>query len=86
MQESSRYKTTTRKASCIILVRIRLLFQATNKCNMFDRIILYDANGNGNGITRQAFQFIDSLVNQALEAIESCSCEEGCPECKLCLF
>ncbi|KAI0459467.1 hypothetical protein F5B21DRAFT_499645 [Xylaria acuta] len=47
------------------------------------RLTFYDAKGgaNGSGISTKAFEFIDMLLIQALERIQHCHCESGCPEC-----
>ncbi|KAK4165220.1 hypothetical protein QBC43DRAFT_378211 [Cladorrhinum sp. PSN259] len=50
------------------------------------RLTFYDSKGgkNGSGINTKAFEFVDSLLAQALERIERCKCVgkvEGCPEC-----
>lgn len=47
------------------------------------RLIIYDAPGTGGGVCAKAFDHISKLLDLALEAIVSCSCEEGCPLCKL---
>ncbi|KAI3342843.1 hypothetical protein F4824DRAFT_121722 [Ustulina deusta] len=47
------------------------------------RLTFYDAKGgaNGSGISTKAFEFIDILLVQALERVQHCHCESGCPEC-----
>lgn len=47
------------------------------------RLTFYDAKGGagGSGISTKAFEFIDSLLVQALDRVEHCHCEQGCPEC-----
>ncbi|KAI2635414.1 hypothetical protein GGS21DRAFT_81115 [Xylaria nigripes] len=47
------------------------------------RLTFYDAKGgaNGSGISTKAFEFIDLLLVQALERVQHCHCESGCPEC-----
>ncbi|KAI2614122.1 P-loop containing nucleoside triphosphate hydrolase protein, partial [Hypoxylon fragiforme] len=47
------------------------------------RLTFYDAKGgaNGSGISTKAFEFIDVLLVQALERVQHCHCETGCPEC-----
>ncbi|KAI0404783.1 hypothetical protein F4802DRAFT_565468 [Xylaria palmicola] len=47
------------------------------------RLTFYDAKGgaNGSGISTKAFEFIDVLLTQALERVQHCHCESGCPEC-----
>ncbi|KAI0447369.1 hypothetical protein F4803DRAFT_320679 [Xylaria telfairii] len=47
------------------------------------RLTFYDAKGgaSGSGISTKAFEFIDMLLVQALERVQHCHCESGCPEC-----
>ncbi|KAI1823645.1 hypothetical protein F4861DRAFT_549628 [Xylaria intraflava] len=47
------------------------------------RLTFYDAKGgaNGSGISTKAFEFVDLLLVQALERVQHCLCESGCPEC-----
>ncbi|KAI8957646.1 P-loop containing nucleoside triphosphate hydrolase protein [Daldinia sp. FL1419] len=47
------------------------------------RLTFYDAKGgaDGTGISTKAFEFIDMLLVQALERVEHCHCQTGCPEC-----
>lgn len=46
------------------------------------RLTLYDASGKSGGICVKAFDRVTELVNQALEVILECPCEDGCPSCK----
>ncbi|KAI1465903.1 P-loop containing nucleoside triphosphate hydrolase protein [Daldinia caldariorum] len=47
------------------------------------RLTFYDAKGgaNGAGISTKAFEFIELLLLQALERVQHCHCQTGCPEC-----
>ncbi|KAI0203981.1 hypothetical protein F4808DRAFT_394877 [Astrocystis sublimbata] len=47
------------------------------------RLTFYDAKGgvNGSGISNKAFEFVDMLLVQAVERVQHCHCELGCPEC-----
>jgi len=47
------------------------------------RLTFYDAvgRGGGAGISCKAFDFIDLLLQQAVERVDSCGCKDGCPEC-----
>ncbi|KAL2120492.1 hypothetical protein VTJ04DRAFT_4519 [Mycothermus thermophilus] len=47
------------------------------------RLTFYDAKGGagGSGINAKAFDFVDDLLRQALRRVESCACDNGCPEC-----
>lgn len=47
------------------------------------RLTFYDAKGgaSGSGISTKAFEFIDTLLKQACERLQSCQCLEGCLEC-----
>jgi DEAD/DEAH box helicase domain-containing protein len=51
------------------------------------RLTFYDAVGNGGaGLSRKAFDFIDLLLEQAVERVEQCLCASGCPECMILCF
>lgn len=47
------------------------------------RLTFYDTKGGagGSGLTTKAFEFIYSLLQQALKRIDNCHCLEGCVEC-----
>jgi len=47
------------------------------------RLTFYDAKGgaNGSGISTKAFEFIDTLLDQACHRLQACHCLEGCLEC-----
>ncbi|KAI1322235.1 hypothetical protein F5Y16DRAFT_386951 [Xylariaceae sp. FL0255] len=47
------------------------------------RLTFYDAKGgaNGSGISTKAFEFVENLLVQALDRVQGCYCEAGCPEC-----
>ena len=47
------------------------------------RLTFYDAKGGagGSGIAAKAFEFIDLLLEQAVERVGRCHCMEGCVEC-----
>lgn len=47
------------------------------------RLAFYDAKGGagGSGINTKAFEFIDTLLHQAVERVAACECQEGCVEC-----
>ena len=49
------------------------------------RLTFYDAVGRGcgAGISSKAFDFVDLLLQQAVERVDSCSCNDGCPECEI---
>jgi ATP-dependent helicase YprA (DUF1998 family) len=49
------------------------------------RLTFYDAvgRGGGAGISCKAFDFVDLLLQQAVERVDSCGCENGCPECTI---
>ena len=44
-------------------------------------IFIYDGVAGGAGLTRQAFDRAEDLLNLTLKAIETCPCESGCPSC-----
>lgn len=47
------------------------------------RLTFYDAKGgaSGSGISTKAFEFIDTLLAQACQRLQTCHCLEGCLEC-----
>ena len=47
------------------------------------RLTFYDAKGGagGSGIAAKAFEFVDSLLVQAVDRVGNCHCMEGCVEC-----
>jgi DEAD/DEAH box helicase domain-containing protein len=47
------------------------------------RLTFYDAKGgaSGSGISTKAFEFIDTLLEQACHRVQACHCLEGCLEC-----
>ncbi|CUA70624.1 hypothetical protein RSOLAG22IIIB_04218 [Rhizoctonia solani] len=45
------------------------------------RLIWYDASGDGSGVCAKAFDHISTLLWDAFDKVESCSCKEGCPSC-----
>ena len=50
---------------------------------MFEKPVIYIADNvpGGVGLAEGAFMLRQKLINAALEAIESCPCENGCPAC-----
>ncbi|KAF1976399.1 P-loop containing nucleoside triphosphate hydrolase protein [Bimuria novae-zelandiae CBS 107.79] len=47
------------------------------------RLTFYDAKGgaSGSGISTKAFEFVDTLLEQACQRVQACHCLEGCLEC-----
>lgn len=45
------------------------------------RVILYDNVPGGVGIAAAAFSIFPQLLQAALDLVESCECEDGCPQC-----
>ncbi|KAK6380654.1 ATP-dependent 3'-5' DNA helicase [Exophiala oligosperma] len=47
------------------------------------RLTFYDAKGGaaGSGIAAKAFEFIDMLLERAVQRVAACHCLEGCTEC-----
>ncbi|KIW99933.1 uncharacterized protein Z518_10861 [Rhinocladiella mackenziei CBS 650.93] len=47
------------------------------------RLTFYDAKGGaaGSGIAAKAFEFIDVLLERAVQRVSACHCLEGCTEC-----
>ena len=44
-------------------------------------VFIYDGMPGGAGLTRQAFERADELVEATLRTIADCPCELGCPSC-----
>jgi DEAD/DEAH box helicase domain-containing protein len=44
-------------------------------------VFIYDKYPGGLGFSLKAYDLIEEIMNAALELIESCSCERGCPSC-----
>jgi DEAD/DEAH box helicase domain-containing protein len=44
-------------------------------------LYLYDAVPGGVGLTERLFTLIDELVRACREAVDSCTCTDGCPAC-----
>ncbi len=44
-------------------------------------IFIYDGYQGGIGLTKEAFDKFDEVVKNGIDAISSCSCENGCPSC-----
>jgi DEAD/DEAH box helicase domain-containing protein len=44
-------------------------------------VFIYDGMPGGAGLTRQAFEQADELVETTLRTIDECPCELGCPSC-----
>ena len=45
------------------------------------RLIWYDSGSKSSGVTAKAFDSINKLLAQALDAIVACPCSQGCPSC-----
>ncbi|KAG8912308.1 hypothetical protein FRC01_005168 [Tulasnella sp. 417] len=45
------------------------------------RLIFYDGSGKCTGVSAKAFDHTSDLLLQALERLEACQCETGCPSC-----
>ncbi len=44
-------------------------------------IVVYDAAGGGIGLSRKLYDIHRELLTSALDLIEHCECDEGCPSC-----
>lgn len=44
-------------------------------------IVLFDRFSGGMGFAAAAFDLADEIVRRAGDGVESCGCEDGCPEC-----
>ncbi|MFA5412706.1 MAG: DEAD/DEAH box helicase [Candidatus Micrarchaeia archaeon] len=47
------------------------------------RMYVYDGVPDGNGITHIVYGKFESVTRMALDRLEKCSCEKGCPKCIL---
>ena len=47
------------------------------------RLTFYDAKGGagGSGLSTKAFEFVDLLLQRAVERVDACACPDGCVEC-----
>ncbi|KAJ2931416.1 hypothetical protein H1R20_g5708, partial [Candolleomyces eurysporus] len=45
------------------------------------RLIFYDSIGKGGGVSARAFDNVESTLEQALDVVSHCSCEDGCTKC-----
>ncbi|KAG8949918.1 hypothetical protein FRC04_008221 [Tulasnella sp. 424] len=45
------------------------------------RLVFYDGGGKCTGVSAKAFDHASDLLHQALERLEACQCEDGCPSC-----
>lgn len=44
-------------------------------------IFIYDGHEGGVGLARTAYDGLEELLEATLQAIEGCTCEDGCPSC-----
>jgi DEAD/DEAH box helicase domain-containing protein len=44
-------------------------------------VAIYDQVPAGIGLSEEVYQMHDSLMPRALELIQTCECEDGCPSC-----
>ena len=44
-------------------------------------VVLYDSIPAGIGFSEKLFEMHDELIARALELVEECACEDGCPSC-----
>jgi len=44
-------------------------------------VVLYDQVPAGIGFSRKLFEIHSEMLLRALELVESCECEDGCPSC-----
>ncbi|KAG9001135.1 hypothetical protein FRB90_011666 [Tulasnella sp. 427] len=45
------------------------------------RLVFYDGGGKCTGVSAKAFDHTSDLLHQALDRLEACQCETGCPSC-----
>jgi DEAD/DEAH box helicase domain-containing protein len=60
---------------------ISVIYQV--KAPITDRptLFMYDSYPGGVGLSEKAYEMQDLLLEQALQALEECDCENGCPGC-----
>jgi DEAD/DEAH box helicase domain-containing protein len=44
-------------------------------------VVLYDLVPAGIGFSQRLFEIHDELIQRALELVNECACEDGCPSC-----
>lgn len=52
------------------------------------RLVFYDSRGGnqGSGLSLKAFEHMDEVLAGALQRVEECPCDDGCPECVAAAF
>jgi DEAD/DEAH box helicase domain-containing protein len=44
-------------------------------------VYLYDSHAGGIGLAERVFDVLSQLLSRALETLEACGCQWGCPSC-----
>ncbi|MDL0128446.1 DEAD/DEAH box helicase [Halobacterium salinarum] len=44
-------------------------------------VFIHDGHPGGAGLTRQAFEQLDDLLEKTLTLLQDCGCQDGCPSC-----
>ncbi len=44
-------------------------------------VFIYDGYPGGVGLAQRGYEVVEELLEKALELVEGCECEEGCPSC-----
>ncbi len=44
-------------------------------------LFIYDGTPGGSGLSRRGYEDLDSMLEQTLDHVRTCPCEEGCPAC-----
>ena len=60
---------------------IKVLYQVKAPETDLPTIFLYDQYPGGVGLSEKAYEMQELLLEHALNVLEGCSCENGCPSC-----
>ena len=60
---------------------VAVLYQVKSPFTDKPTIILYDNTPGGVGLSQKAYAMQDMLLDRALQIVQDCPCENGCPSC-----
>jgi len=60
---------------------VAVLYQVKSPFTDKPTIILYDNTPGGVGLSQKAYAMQDMLLDRALQIVQDCPCESGCPSC-----
>ena len=60
---------------------IKIVYQVKAPHTDMPTIFLYDQYPGGIGLSEKAYEMQEMLLQHALDVVESCGCEDGCPSC-----